>query len=108
MLVFFKSLIYYNTRMTTFEWSSQMQLVEKHIINRQHKFWKECDYLALQSQHLYNAANYVQRQYFFETQKYYNLINIYHQTKNLEAYRYLPTKVSKQIARRVSEAWIRR
>jgi IS605 OrfB family transposase len=82
-----------------------MQLVEKHIINRQHKFWKECDYLALQSKHLYNAANYVQRQYFFETKKYYNSINIYYQTKNLEAYRYLPTKVSKQIVRRVSEAW---
>lgn len=82
-----------------------MQLVEKHIINRQHKFWSYCDYLALQSKHLYNAANYVQRQYFFETKKYYNSIDIYHQTKNLEAYRYLPTKISKQIVRRVSEAW---
>lgn len=82
-----------------------MQLVEKHVINRQHKFWAYCDYLALQSKHLYNAANYVQRQYFFETKKYYNSIDIYHQTKNLEAYRYLPTKVSKQIVRRVSEAW---
>ena len=85
--------------------SSQMQLVEKHVINRQHRFWKECDHLALQSKHLYNSANYVQRQYFFETNKYYNSINIYHQTKNLEAYRYLPTKVSKQIVRRVAETW---
>ncbi|MBE9212337.1 transposase [Plectonema cf. radiosum LEGE 06105] len=82
-----------------------MQLVEKHIINRQHKFWSYCDYLALQSKHLYNAANYVQRQYFFQTKKYYNSIDIYHQTSNLEAYRYLPTKISKQIVRRVSEAW---
>ncbi|MDJ0797916.1 MAG: transposase [Calothrix sp. MO_167.B12] len=82
-----------------------MQLVEKHIINRQHKFWRECDYLALQSKHLYNAANYIQRQHFFESGKYYNSIDIYHQTKNLEAYRYLPTKVSKQIVRRVSSAW---
>ena len=82
-----------------------MQLVERHVINRQHKFWKECDDLAWQSKHLYNSANYVQRQYFFKTKKYYNSIDIYHQTKNLEAYRYLPTKVSKQIVRRVSEAW---
>ncbi len=82
-----------------------MQLVEKHIINRQHSFWQECDYLALQSKHLYNCANYLQRQYLFVTHKYYNSIDIYHQTKNLEAYRYLPTKVSKQIVRRVSEAW---
>ncbi|MEG4317872.1 MULTISPECIES: transposase [unclassified Microcoleus] len=82
-----------------------MQLVEKHVINKQHRFWKECDHLALQSKHLYNSANYVQRQYFFETNKYYNSINIYHSSKNLEAYRYLPTKVSKQIVRRVAEAW---
>jgi putative transposase len=82
-----------------------MQLVEKHVINRQHKFWKECDYLALQSKHLYNSANYVQRQYFFETKKYYNSIDIYHKTKGLESYRYLPTKVSKQIVRRVTDAW---
>ncbi len=82
-----------------------MQLVEKHIINRQHRFWKKCDYLALQSKHLYNCANYIQRQYFFESKKYYNSIDIYHQTKNLEAYRYLPTKVSKQIVRRVTDAW---
>lgn len=83
----------------------QMQLVEKHIIKRQHKFWQACDYLALQSKHLYNAANYIQRQYFFETSKYYNSIDIYHQTSNLEAYRYLPTKISKQIVRRVAQAW---
>jgi putative transposase len=82
-----------------------MQLFEKYMINRQHKFWRECDYLALQSKHLYNSANYIQRQYFFETKKYYNSIEIYHQTKNLEAYRYLPTKVSKQIVRKLSEAW---
>jgi len=82
-----------------------MQLVEKHVVSRQHKFWSWCDNLALQSKHLYNCANYVQRQYYFETKKYYNSIDIYHQTKNLEAYRYLPTKVSKQIVRRVSEAW---
>jgi putative transposase len=82
-----------------------MQLVEKHLISRQHKFWKDCDHLALQSKHLYNSANYIQRQYFFESKKYYNSIDIYHQTKNLEAYRYLPTKVSKQIVRQVSAAW---
>lgn len=82
-----------------------MQLVEKHVIRKNHIFWKECDHLSLQSKHLYNSATYVQRQYFFETGKYYNSIGIYHQTKDLEAYKYLPTKVSKQIVRRVSEAW---
>ena len=82
-----------------------MQLVEKHVINRQHKFWKDCDYLSLQAKHLYNATTYTQRQYFFQTGKYYNNVDIYHATKNLESYRYLPTKVSKQIVRKVSETW---
>lgn len=82
-----------------------MQLVEKHIISKQHQYWKECDYLALQSKHLYNAATYLQRHHFFETGKYYNSVDIYHQTKNLEAYRYLQILVSKQIVRRVSECW---
>ena len=82
-----------------------MQLVEKHVINRQHKFWKDCDYLSLQAKHLYNATTYTQRQYFFQTGKYYNCVDIYHATKNLESYRYLPTKVSKQIVRKVSETW---
>ena len=82
-----------------------MQLVEKHIIKKQHKFWQECDHLALQSKHLYNATNYIQRQYFFKTSKYYNSIDIYHQTKNLEPYHYLPSKVSKQIVRKVADTW---
>lgn len=53
-----------------------MQLVEKHVINRQHQFWSQCDWLAFCSKHLYNCSNYVQRQYFFETKKYYNSIEV--------------------------------
>ena len=82
-----------------------MQLVEKHVIRKQHQFWSDCDHLALQSKNLYNCATYIQRQYFFKTSKYYNSIDIYHQTKITDAYRYLPTKVSKQIVRKVSETW---
>ena len=82
-----------------------MQLVEKHIIRKQHKFWSYCDHLALQSKYLYNCATYIQRQYFFKTKNYYNSIDIYHQTKTIDAYRYLPSKVSKQIVRKVSETW---
>jgi IS605 OrfB family transposase len=82
-----------------------MQLVEKHVINRQHQFWKECDQLAFKSQDLYNAANYIQRQYFFESGKYHTLPSLYHLIKNHEAYRALPTKVSKQICKVLSQAW---
>lgn len=82
-----------------------MQLVEKHVINRRHKFWKECDQLAFKSKNLYNAANYIQRQYFFGTGKYHTLPSLYHLIKNHEAYRALPTKVSKQICKVLCQAW---
>lgn len=82
-----------------------MQLVEKHVINRQHQFWKECDQLAFKSKDLYNAANYIQRQYFFSTDKYHTLPSLYHLIKNHEAYRALPTKVSKQICKVLCQAW---
>lgn len=82
-----------------------MQLVEKHVINRQHQFWFECDQLAFKSKDLYNAANYIQRQYFFDTGKYHALPSLYHLIKNHEAYRALPTKVSKQICKVLCQAW---
>jgi putative transposase len=82
-----------------------MQLVEKHVINRQHQFWKECDQLAFKSKDLYNAANYIQRQYFFEFGKFHTLPSLYHLIKNHEAYRALPTKVSKQICKVLCQAW---
>ncbi|BAZ25496.1 transposase [Kalymmatonema gypsitolerans NIES-4073] len=67
-----------------------MQLVEKHVINRNHRLWKECDQLAFKSKDLYNAANYIQRQYFFDSGKYHTLPTLYHLIKNHEAYRALP------------------
>jgi putative transposase len=82
-----------------------MQLVEKHIINRQHLLWTECDSLAFKSKNLYNAANYIQRQYFFETGFYHTLPSLYHLIKNHEAYRALPTKVSKQICKVLCLSW---
>jgi putative transposase len=82
-----------------------MQLVERHVINRQHQFWNICDQLAFKSKDLYNAANYIQRQYFFDSGKYHTLPTLYHLIKNHQAYRALPTKVSKQICKVLVLAW---
>ncbi|MBW4597406.1 MAG: transposase [Brasilonema angustatum HA4187-MV1] len=82
-----------------------MQLVEKHVINRNHRLWKECDQLAFKSKDLYNAANYIQRQYFFDSGKYHTLPTLYHLIKNHQAYKALPTKVSKQICKVLCQAW---
>ncbi len=96
-----------------------MILVERHIINKNHKHWQEIDNLSFLSKNLYNAANYLCRQYFFATQKKYSLPELYKLTKDLVEcwgkessfpqtlvdYRALPTKVSKQIIKRLVSTW---
>lgn len=82
-----------------------MRVVERHVINRNHEYWREADELAFKSKNLYNAANYFCRQYFFETGSHYTLPTLYHLVKNTESYRALPTKVSKQIIKKLIESW---
>jgi len=83
-----------------------MQLVERHIIRRIHKHWQEIDGLAFLSKNLYNAANYICRQHFFETGNIYSLPSLYQLIKNSPDYRALPTKVSKQIIKRLASTWV--
>ena len=54
-----------------------MQLVERHIIKKGHKFFDECDSLCFASKNLYNLANYNIRQGFIHTKTYsnYNLLD---------------------------------
>lgn len=82
-----------------------MKVVERHIINRNHQYWHEADELAFKSKNLYNSANYICRQHFFDTKKIYTLPTLYHLIKDSDAYRALPTKVSKQIVKKLVESW---
>ena len=82
-----------------------MRLVDRHIINRTHQYWRECDELAFKSKNLYNLANYYCRQHFFCTGKSLDLTKLYHATKDSDAYRALPTKVSKQIIKCLVATW---
>ena len=69
------------------------------------KYWKEIDKLSFLPKNLYNAANYICRQHFFATGKKYSLTDLYHLTKDCVDYRALPTKVSKQIIKRLVSTW---
>ncbi|MDY7006863.1 MAG: transposase [Cyanobacteriota bacterium] len=82
-----------------------MRVVDRHIIRRTHQYWAWCDRLAYLSKNLYNLANYYCRQHFFCTGHSLNLTKLYHLTKNSDAYRALPTKVSKQIIKCLTKTW---
>ncbi|MBW4636091.1 MAG: hypothetical protein KME30_30695 [Iphinoe sp. HA4291-MV1] len=82
-----------------------MRVVEGHVINKNHEHWQEADELAFKSKNLYNADNFVCCQYFFETSKHIALTRLYHLIKDSDAYRALPTKVSKQIVKKLVENW---
>jgi len=82
-----------------------MILVERHIIKHSHQHWLSIDRLSFLSKNLYNAANYICRQYFFATGKKYSLTDLYHLIKDSVDYSALPTKVSKQIIKRLVSTW---
>ncbi|MDD1419106.1 transposase [Dolichospermum sp. ST_sed1] len=82
-----------------------MKLAERHIIKKTHKNYQEIDRLCFLSKNLYNAANYLIRQSFFETGKILN----YNQTQKLLQsefdYKNLPAKVSQQILIILDKNW---
>lgn len=83
-----------------------MQLVQRHIISKQHPYWKYFDQQCFLAKNLYNLANYHYRQYFFETGKRLYFNELYHLVSKTDTYYSLPnTKVAKQIIRRVDKAW---
>ncbi|WP_293162528.1 hypothetical protein [Okeania sp. SIO2C9] len=50
-------------------------------------------------------ANYYCSQHFFQSSKSLDLTKLYHATKDSDAYRALPTKVSKQIIKCLVATW---
>ena len=82
-----------------------MQLVEKHIIKKGHKYYADLDDLCFKSKNLYNATLYAVRQHFFNTNKYLNYYSLQPQFQNFNNpdYRALPANVSQQIMKLVNQ-----
>ncbi|NET40737.1 transposase [Okeania sp. SIO2B3] len=82
-----------------------MKLVERHIIQTNHRFYDEIDRLCLLSKNLYNYANYLVRQSFiFEN----NCRHYYDLQKTLSTqsdYQAMPAKVSQQILMILDRNW---
>ncbi|MDJ0648566.1 MAG: transposase [Xenococcaceae cyanobacterium MO_188.B19] len=82
-----------------------MQLVERHKINPNHRFWKQIDTLCFLSKNLYNYCNYQIRQSFIFEKIYLGYNQLYHLVKNTPDYKALPAKVSQQVLKLLDKNW---
>ena len=86
--------------------SDYMILCERHVINKNHIFYDECDHLTFLAKNLYNATLYFQRDSFFkkEFKNFYDVNRVFVHG-NQKDYRALPTKVSNQVLMLVDRAF---
>ena len=82
-----------------------MRLVERHVITRHNRYFKEIDNLCFLAKNLYNYANYLIRQSFIFQGKYLNYNAIQKLCQKSSDYKALPAKVSQQVLMRLHEAW---
>jgi IS605 OrfB family transposase len=82
-----------------------MRLVEKHVIRKGSREWKEIDDLAFKSKNLYNRANYEIRQHFFKTNQILSYNEMASRMRLEESYCALPRKVSQQVLRCLDRNW---
>lgn len=84
-----------------------MQLVQRHIISKSHRYWAYFDQQCFLAKNLFNLTNYEMRQHFFATKNIMVFTELYHKVSKTEAYYAMPnTKVAKQVIRRIHKAWI--
>ncbi len=76
-----------------------MILVEKHIINFNHSYFKECEELCFLSKNLYNFSLYNIRQEFFNNKKYLCFAENYKLVKSSALYKSMPSRTSNQVLR---------
>lgn len=73
-----------------------MQLVEQHIIIRNHEFYQECDSLCFKTKNLYNSCLYVIKE-AYKNDKTNLLYDLHSLMKDSEQYKELPAKVSSTV-----------
>jgi len=82
-----------------------MQLVSKHIIDRNHWPYKRLDNLCFLSKNLFNYANYLIRQKFIISGEYLDYYKIQKLCQGKTDYLALLAKVSQQVLLRLHESW---
>ncbi len=88
-----------------------MQLVEKHVINKSHPDWEECDHMSRNSNTIRNQALYIQRQSWFyghgvikfgKVQEHRNIDAL---MKSYPCYHTLPAFLSQQVTKSLNAEW---
>ena len=74
-----------------------MNLVEQHIINKNHILYSYCDQICYQSKNLYNLANYHIRQEFINNNRHMEYGELDKLLQPTKAYKTLQAKTSQQI-----------
>ena len=83
-----------------------MQLVERHLVRKDHPQYASIDAAAFASKNLYNQANYQIRQAFIHEGTYLPYVEIFHRIKHMECYQALPAKVANSILILLHNNWI--
>jgi len=83
-----------------------MQLVERHLVRKDHPHYASIDTAAFASKNLYNQANYQIRQAFIHEGRYLPYAEIFHRIKHLDCYKALPAKVANSILILLHKNWI--
>ncbi|MEG4498604.1 transposase [Microcoleus sp. F10-C6] len=81
-----------------------MQLVARHVIKPNHRFYREADRLSWLCKNLYNSANYIYRQNIFASQQT-NALAVDRAFKTSPDYKALPAKVPQSTIGLVLKAW---
>lgn len=84
-----------------------MQLVERHLIDRNDPRWAAIDQAAWRAKNIYNAANYLVRQAIIFGGHYlnYNAVEKRFKQRDLLPDQQLPLKVVQQVLKQVDHAW---
>ncbi|MGK7922445.1 MAG: RNA-guided endonuclease InsQ/TnpB family protein [Trichodesmium sp.] len=82
-----------------------MRLVERHIIQNNHRFYAEIDRLCFLSKNLYNYANYLVRQSWIFEKKNLSYYDLQKTLSTQSDYQAMPAKVSQQILMILDRNW---
>ena len=83
-----------------------MQLVERHLVRKDHPQYALIDAAAFASKNLYNQANYQIRQAFIHEDTYLPYAEVFHRIKHLDCYKALPAKVANSILMLLHKNWL--